>query len=58
LERVRQRLLGKGVVNADAENLDVQGLKPAVVGLPGREVRRSDRRKIATSLPDTFSRLL
>ena len=39
-------LLGKGVVVADGENLDVQGLEPAVVGLPGSEVRRSDRRKI------------
>jgi hypothetical protein len=30
-------------LDADTEDLDVQGLELAVVGLPGREVRRSDR---------------
>jgi hypothetical protein len=43
MERICLQLLGKGVLDADAENLDVQGLELAVVGLPGRKVRRSDR---------------
>ena len=45
-QRVRERLLGKRVVVADPEELNMQGLELAVVGLPGREVRHSDRRKI------------
>jgi hypothetical protein len=42
------RLLGKGVVDTNTENLDVQGLEAAVVGLPGRQVRRSNWIKIPT----------
>src|SRR5262245_5796026 len=36
LERVRKCLLREGVVGADRENLDVQILEFAVIGLPGR----------------------
>src|SRR5262249_47238633 len=43
LQRVLKRLLRKGIVGTDAENLDVQLLELAVIGLPGREVRRSHR---------------
>ena len=35
LERVGERLLGKSVVLADPEDLDVQRLELAVVRLPG-----------------------
>jgi hypothetical protein len=48
LERVRERLLRKGIVDTDPENLDVQLLELAVVGLPGREVLRSHRGEILT----------
>src|SRR5919201_2083458 len=46
LRLLRDRLLGKGVVAADPENLDVQVLELAVVGLPGREVLCSHRGEI------------
>jgi hypothetical protein len=46
LERVSERLLGKGVVLADPEDLDVQRLELAVVRLPGRQIRRSDGREV------------
>src|SRR2546427_6475760 len=36
LERVRKCLLREGVATADCENLDVQILEFAVIGLPGR----------------------
>ncbi len=45
-ERVGEGLLGKRIVGADAEVLDTQGLEPVVVGLPGRQVRRSGRLEI------------
>jgi hypothetical protein len=43
---VFSQTLRKGIVAADLENLDVQFLEIAVVGLPGREVRRSHRGEI------------
>jgi hypothetical protein len=51
-ERVRQlqgigkRLLGKWVVCADPENLDVQLLEFLIIDLPGRQVLRSRRTEI------------
>ena len=47
LERIRERLLSEGVVGADPKDLDTQFVELAVVGLPGREVVRSDRGKLA-----------
>ena len=45
-ERIREGLLGKGVVLADPENLYIQLLKLGVIGLPGREIRGSRWEKI------------
>ena len=36
LQRFGERLLRERVVGADGENLNTQGFKPFVVGLPGR----------------------
>ena len=41
LQRVSKSLLRKRVVGANAEDLDTQGFEPLVVGLPGRQIRRS-----------------
>jgi hypothetical protein len=46
LERRGKGLLRKGMVRADPEKLDMQRLELGVIGLPGREVRRSRRREI------------
>ncbi len=47
LQRIGERLLGKGVVCADTKNLDVQLLELLIVDLPGRQVLRSRRAEIA-----------
>ena len=45
LQRFGEGLLRKRIVGADGENLDTQGFEALVVGLPGRQVRRSGRNK-------------
>jgi hypothetical protein len=46
LERIGERLLRERIIGTDPENLHVQSLEIAVVGLPGREIRRSNGGKI------------